>query len=383
MTTKRLVGIDQIVSNSGKVYDIGTPPSSGKIRRIKGVDQVITLDSSFTLDVNAMGYNGRKADGHSPTASYALYAHSEYVNPNPPYTSLSDIGYYKLSFNSNSGTSYFADAGYHATQTASASDGFNMFIYFGQNSASAVPQDKQQKISFTDGSTAQDHGSVGYGRTGDVQMTQDGNHSLAMAGANNTMSYPLRTNRRYSLSEPSSYTDWGTFSNNFWGIDKAYRTAACDGTNVITTWRKASAGTHHYAKLSFSSSSITEQYKDVLSSSNWQHQPYIGLTDGDDYIGVSSYKGVERLSFTSGAGAVWDNPIPAAVYDPSQGVQNWLRGCGDGDKGKITKTGGGTNPAAISYTLSYADMSNAIHTQTMDSKLLFNSYFAPSVASGS
>ena len=53
MATKRLMGIDQIVSNSGKVYDIGTLPSSGKIRRLVGVDQVVNSDTGFVIDVDA------------------------------------------------------------------------------------------------------------------------------------------------------------------------------------------------------------------------------------------------------------------------------------------------------------------------------------------
>jgi hypothetical protein len=64
MATKRLMGIDQIVSNSGKVYDIGTLPSSGKIRRLVGVDQVVNSDTGFMIDVDAQGYRITKINGH-------------------------------------------------------------------------------------------------------------------------------------------------------------------------------------------------------------------------------------------------------------------------------------------------------------------------------
>jgi len=66
MATKRLMGIDQIVSNSGKVYDVGTLPSSGKIRRLKGVDQVVNSDTGFSIDVDAVGYRVYHLSGHGP-----------------------------------------------------------------------------------------------------------------------------------------------------------------------------------------------------------------------------------------------------------------------------------------------------------------------------
>lgn len=238
MTTKRLVGIDQIVSNSGKVYDVGTLPSSGKIRRIVGVDQVVASDSSSTVDIDAMGYREVKLNGHGIpdsfyTVSGATVFSSGVQGVTNGYSSWSNL-YTKNSFTSGS-TASFGNTS-RSSYCTSTSNGTKILTSFTKKYPASAATN--QFWNYTDYSAALEEKSVssGSGATSSGSITaasdytkifNDGDHAYIHSRLvyNQTSTTPW--NKKSLSSTASASTFGGEAASSYGGSWSWYHGEPC------------------------------------------------------------------------------------------------------------------------------------------------------------